>query len=88
MPTRTVPTRDVTLADGHRLYDQHDESRHHAEAGTQASVYRTKCGPDGALHLLITVNDEPTHGARDHPSTSRTAIPRGQHAGAGPVLTS
>ncbi len=88
MPTRTLPTRDVTLADGHRLYDQHDESRQHAEAGTQASVYRTKRGPDGALHLLITVNDEPTHGARDHPSTSRTAIPRGQHAGAGPVLTS
>ena len=88
MPTRTLPTRDVTLADGHRLYDQHDESRQHAEAGTQASVYRTKRGPDGALHLLITVNDEPTHGARDHPSTSRTAIPRGQHAGAGQVLTS
>jgi len=40
------------------------------------------------LHLLITVDDEPAHGARDHPSTSRTAIPRGQHAGAGPVLTS
>ncbi len=88
MPTRTLPTRDVTLADGHRLYDQHDESRQHAEAGTQASVYRTKRGPDGALHLLITVDDEPAHGARDHPTTSRTAIPRGQHAGAGPVLTS
>ncbi len=88
MPTRTLPTRDVTLADGRRLYDQHDESRHHAETGTQASIYRTKRGPDGALHLLITVDDEPAHGAHDHRTTSRTAIPRGQHAGAGQVLTS
>ncbi len=82
MPTRTLPTRDVTLADGHSLYDQHDESRQHAEAGTQASVYRTKRGPDGALHLHITVDDEPAHGARP-PHHLSDSYPTGTARGGG-----
>ena len=78
MTTRTVPTRDVTLADGRCLYYQHDESRRHAEAGTHASVYLTKRGPDGALRILITVDDAPDYGEHYHLSGSypeRTPTP-------------
>jgi len=73
MTTRTLPTRDVTLADGRRLYYQQGESRQHAETGTQASVYMTKRGPDGALHILITVDDEPERGEHYHLSGSYPA---------------
>jgi len=73
MPMRTLPTRDVTLADGRRLYYQHDESRRHVEVGRQASVYLTKRGPDGALRLLITVDDEPAYGEHYHLSGSYPA---------------
>ncbi len=59
MPTRTLPTRDVTLADGRRLYYQQGESGQHAAADKPASVYMTKRGPDGALRILVTVDDEP-----------------------------
>jgi len=78
MPTRTLPTRDVTLADGRRLYYQQGESRQHAEAGTQVSVYMTKRGPDGALRILITVDDAPDYGEHYHLSSSypeRTPTP-------------
>ncbi len=78
MPTRTLPTRDVTLADGRRLYYQQGESRQHAETGTQASVYMSKRGPDGALRILITVDDEPERGEHYHLSGSypeRTPTP-------------
>jgi len=83
-----LPTRDVTLADGRRLYYQQEESRRHAQAGKQASVYMTRRGPDGTLHILIALDDEPTHGAHDHLTTAWTAIRRRQHAGTEPVLTS
>jgi len=73
MTTRTVPTRDVTLADGRRLYYQQGESRQHAEAGKQASVYMTKRGPDGALRILVTVDDEPARGEHYHLSGSYPA---------------
>ena len=66
MPTRTLPTRDVTLADGRRLYYQQEESRRCAEAGKHASVYMTKRGPHGALRILITVDDEPERGEHYH----------------------
>ena len=78
MPTRTLPTRDVTLADGHRLYYQQGESRQHAAHGKHASVYMTKRGPDGALRILITVDDEPDYGEHNHLSGSypeRTPTP-------------
>ncbi len=70
MPTRTLPTRDVTLADGRRLYYQQGESRHYADQGQHASVYMTKRGPGGALRILITVDDEPERGEHDHLSGS------------------
>jgi len=73
MPTRTLPTRDVTLADGRRLYYQQGESRQHAAAGKQTSVYMSKRGPDGALHILITVDDEPARGEHYHLSGSYPA---------------
>ncbi len=78
MLMRTLPTRDVTLADGRRLYYQHAESRRHAEAGVAASVYMSKRGPDGALRILITVDDEPDYGEHYHLSGSypeRTPTP-------------
>jgi len=78
MPTRTLPTRDVTLADGRRLYYQQGESRQHAAQGHHASVYMTKRGPDGALRILITVDDEPDYGEHYHLSGSypeRTPTP-------------
>jgi len=78
MPTRTLPTRDVTLADGRRLYYQQGESRQHAAHGKHASVYMTKRGPDGALRILITVDDEPDYGEHYHLSGSypeRTPTP-------------
>jgi len=59
MPTRTLPTRDMTLADRRCLYYQQGESRQHANQGQHASVYMTKRGSDGALRILITVDDEP-----------------------------
>ncbi len=70
MPTRTLPTRDVTLADGRRLYYQQGESRQYAASGKQASVYMTKRGPDGALRILVTVDDEPERGEHYHLSAS------------------
>ena len=70
MPMRTLPTRDVTLADGRRLYYQQGESRQYADRGKQASVYMTKRGPAGALRLLLTVDDEPGHGEHYHLSGS------------------
>ena len=70
MPTRTLPTRDVTLADGRRLYYQQGQSRQHTEHGTPASVYMTKRGPNGALRILITVDNEPAHGEHYHLSGS------------------
>jgi hypothetical protein len=78
MPTRTLPTRDVTLADGRRLYYQQEESRRCAEAGKATAVYMTKRGPDGALRILITVDDEPERGEHYHLSGSypeRTPTP-------------
>ncbi len=78
MPTRTLPTRDVTLADGRRLYYQQGESRQYAASGKHASVYMTKRGPDGALRILITVDDEPDYGEHYHLSGSypeRTPTP-------------
>ena len=78
MPTRTLPTRDVTLVDGRRLYYQQGESRQHANQGQHASVYMTKRGPDGALRILITVDDEPARGEHYHLSGSypeRTPTP-------------
>jgi hypothetical protein len=78
MPTRTLPTRDVTLADGRRLYYQQEESRRCAEAGKATAVYLTKRGPDGALRILITVDDEPERGEHYHLSGSypeRTPTP-------------
>jgi len=70
MPTRTLPTRDVTLADGRRLYHQQGESRQYAASGKHASVYMTKRGPDGALRILITVDDEPERDEHYHLSAS------------------
>jgi len=67
---RTLPTRDVTLADGRRLYYQQGESRQHAAHGKQASVYLTKRGPDGALRILVTVDDDPSYGEHYHLSGS------------------
>jgi len=78
MPMRTLPTRDVTLTDGRRLYYQQRESRQHADQGQQASVYMTKRGPAGALRLLLTVDDEPERGEHYHLSGSypeRTPTP-------------
>jgi len=73
MPTRTLPTRDVTLADGLRLYYQQEENRRCAEAGKATAVYMTKRGPDGALRILITVDDEPERGEHYHLSGSYPA---------------
>ncbi len=70
MPTRTLPTRDVTLADGRRLYYQQGESRQYAASGKHASVYMTKRGPDGALRILVTVDEEPERGEHYHLSAS------------------
>ncbi len=70
MPMRTLPTCDVTLADGRRLYYQHEKSRQYADQGKQASVYMTKRGPDGALRILLTVDDEPERGEHYHLSGS------------------
>jgi len=78
MPTRTLPTHDVTLADGRRLYYQQGESRQYAASGKHASVYMTKRGPDGALRILVTVDDEPERGEHYHLSGSypvRTPTP-------------
>ena len=73
MPTRTLPTRDVTLADGRRLYYQQEESRRCAEAGKATAVYMTKRGPDGALHILITWTTSPSAAST---TTSPAATPR------------
>ncbi len=59
MPTRTLPTRDVTLADGRRLYYHAEESRRLAERGTATSVHTTKRGPNGVLRVVVTVDDDP-----------------------------
>lgn len=70
MITRTLPTRDVTLSDGRRLYYQQDLSRQHAALGTSASVYQTKRGPAGALRVLLTIDDLPERGEHYHLSAS------------------
>jgi len=59
MPTRTLPTRDVTLADGRRLYYHAEESRRLAERGKATSVHTTKRGPNGVLRVVVTVDDDP-----------------------------
>ena len=59
MPTRTLPTRDVMLADGRRLYYHAEESRRLTERGKATSVHTTKRGPNGVLRVIVTIDDEP-----------------------------
>ena len=54
-----MPTRDVTLADGRRLYYHAEESRRLAERGKATSVHTTKRGPNGVLRVVVTVDDDP-----------------------------
>jgi len=70
MPTRTLPTRDVTLADGRRLYYNADESRRTMSSGQAGSVYLTKRGPAGVLRVLVTIDQEPERGEHYHLSAS------------------
>jgi len=71
MPTRTLPARDVTLADGRRLYYKAEESAHiAADGGRPSSLHTTKRGPNGVLRVIITVDDDPDLGEHYHLSTS------------------
>jgi len=68
MTTRTLPTRDVTLTDGRRLYYQQDYTRAGAAANQPHSFYKTKRA--GGLIVLITIDTLPERGEHYHVSVS------------------